>query len=73
MFSIVALIVGILIIAFHHDYDDCAGCEAARQMWSKIANCFSFYLKGLLFGSISQSELDNRAPPRLIPVSVERI
>jgi|GEM_PF-2088065 len=63
MFSIVSLIVGIIIIAFHHHDDDCAGCAAPRQMPSVIHNYLPFDLKELLFGTLSRSELDNRAPP----------
>jgi hypothetical protein len=63
MFSIVTLIVGIIIIAFHHDYDDCSDCEAAPQICLAIDNYFPLDLKQLLFASISRSALDDRAPP----------
>ncbi len=63
MFSIVSILVGIIIIAFHHDYDGCADCAAPRQMPSVIHNYFFFDLKELLFWSLGRSELDNRAPP----------
>ncbi len=63
MFSIVSLIVGLIIIAVHHRDDDCAGCAAAPKMYSVIHDYFPFDLKELLFGSLSRSELDNRAPP----------
>jgi len=63
MFSVVSLIVGIIIIAYHHHDYDCAGCAVAPKIPSLIHNYFIFDLKELLFGSLSRSELDNRAPP----------
>ncbi len=63
MFSLVTLIVGIIIIAFHHNYDDCSSCEAATQICSVIDNYFSLDLDELFFASISLSELADRAPP----------
>ena len=69
MFSVTFLLVGILIIAFHHHDDDCSIGAAAPKMYAVNHNYFPFDLKELLFGSMNRSELDNRAPPCLIPVS----
>ena len=63
MFSVVIVIVGIIIIACHNDHDDSACCAAVRKLPSVLHNYFSFDLKELLFGSLTRSELDNRAPP----------
>ncbi len=63
MFSIVLIIVGLIILAVHHNADDYAECSAAPKRLSVTNNYFSFDLKELLFGSLSRTELDNRAPP----------